>query len=363
MINQFSEFGEHEQKVAQALWNQLDDRGFPKSTGFYVWVWEEMPYSKDFDFNEIYSEYLREPKFERSVNNGMISRGNLIDQHIDEYIQLFRRVSIFTRQKGSYIDMALTTQDFVNITKYIYDYLDNEKSILTTKLDIFGNKEEGEQRFTKLGNFLAVLSAQAYYSNQYTDELKVTIDECINLLKEHNISTISLDLMDKFLNEELTEKYIEELVGKITFGSREEISQIMNAVDILLMLENESLIKVTVTETLLDFIKSLKYFDTPRNTVVIYQLTYVINHPLLIQENNNHIVIKAFEEYLSKLDLSLKNSSRDLIESIYSFSILVRRYYDGMIQNEINVPEKLLVIINKLSQTKLKEVRYMWEDI
>ena len=61
--------------------------------------------------------------------------------------------------------------------------------------------------------------------------------------------------------------------------------------------------------------------------------------------------------------MSLNESDRDLIEGIYSLSILVRTYYDSLIYSELSISDKLATIIENLSHAKLKEVRYMWEDI
>ena len=61
--------------------------------------------------------------------------------------------------------------------------------------------------------------------------------------------------------------------------------------------------------------------------------------------------------------MSLNESDRDLIEGIYSLSILVRTYYDSLIYSELSLSDKLATIIENLSHAKLKEVRYMWEDI
>ena len=114
---------------------------------------------------------------------------------------------------------------------------------------------------------------------------------------------------------------------------------------------------------LVDVINSLKYFEAGRSSSVIYQLIFLIDHPLLTIETYRNIIIEAFRENLDKLDLSLNESDRDLIESIYSLSMLARRYYDSLIRDGISISDKFVSIIEELSQAKLKEVRYMWEDI
>jgi len=363
IINTFSDFGKFEQKIAHALWDQLNEKGFPKGTVFHVWVWEELPHPKDVDFSDLYNKYLRQPKFIRSVNGGTISGIHSIDNPINEYIQFFRRVSAFNKERSSTMEISWTSQFFVSITKYIYDYINNEKSVLNYKMDIFGMGEEGEKRFVKLGDLVAMLSAQAYYSNVYTDDVQAAVNEVKRLFNENYISINTLDLMDKVTADNLPERDVNHLMNQIIVGSRDELRQVMNSIDILLMLESNSINNVKVSSHLVDLISSLKYFEAGRSSSVIYQLIYVIDHPLLTKEAYRNIIVEAFRENLDKLDLSLNETDRELIESIYSLSMLVRRYYDSLIQSGISISEKFATIIEEFSQAKLKEVRYMWEDI
>lgn len=363
LINALSDFEEFEQKIAQALWDQLNENGLPKCTVFHMWVWEELPHPEDIDFSDFYNKYLNEPKFIRSVNGGTISGKSSIDDPINEFIQFFRRVSAFNKKRSSTLEISWTSHYFVSIIKYIYDYIDNEKGILNYKMDIFGMGKEGEKRFVKLGDFIAMLSAQAYYSDVYKDDVQVAVNEVKELLNKNDVSTNTLDLMDKVVAGNLSERDVKYLMNRIIVGSRDELRQVMNSIDILLMLESNSINNVKVSNHLVDLISSLKYFGTGRSCSVIYQLIYVIDHPLLTKEDYRNIIVEAFRENLDKLDLSLNKSDRELIESIYSLSMLVRRYYDNLIQSEISISEKLYTIIKELSQAKLKEVRYMWEGI
>lgn len=223
--------------------------------------------------------------------------------------------------------------------------------------------EEGEKRFVMLGDFIAMLSAQAHFSNVYTDDVKAAVKNVKKLLNEIDISTISLELTDKVIAGDLTERDIKHLMNRIIVGSRDELRQVMNSLDILLMLEDNSINNVKVSSHLVDVINSLKYFEAGRSSSVIYQLIFLIDHPLLTIETYRNIIIEAFRENLDKLDLSLNESDRDLIESIYSLSMLARRYYDSLVRDGISVSDKFVSIIEELSQAKLKEVRYMWEDI
>lgn len=363
LINEFSDFGEFEKKIAQALWNQLNENGFPKGTVFYMWIWEELPHSEDIDFSDLYNKYLNEPKFIRSVSGGTISGIPSIDNPIDEFIQFFRRVSTFNKKRSSTLEISWTSRYFISIIKYIYDYIDNEKSVLDYKIDIFGMGKEGEKRFVKLGDFVAMLSAQAYYSDVYKDDVQAAANEVKGLLNKNDISTNTLDLMDKVVADNLSERDIKHLMNSIIVGSRDELRQVMNSIDILLMLESNNINNVRVSNHLVDLISSLKYFEAGRSSSAIYQLIYVIDHPLLTKEACRNVIIEAFRENLDKLDLSLNKSDRELIECIYSLSMLVRRYYDSLILSGITISENFITIIEGLSQAKLKEVRYMWEDI
>ena len=363
LVNEYTDFGKFRSEMVQAIWEQLDEKGFPKCSVFYVWVWKELPHPKDIDFNGLYDTYLNEPKFIRSVSGGTISGIPSIDNPINEYIQFFRKNSVFNRKGTCTMKLTWTTQYFVNLTKYIYEYIYNEKSILNFKMDIFGNGDKGKKRFLKLGDFLAMLTAQAYFSNVYTKDVDEEVSKVKALLKENNIPTITMDLMDKVIASDLHEGDIKYLMNQIIVGSRDELRQVMNAIDILLMLEHNSVNNVHVASHLVEIISSLKYIETQRSSSVIYQLIYVIGHPVLTQDPYINTIIEAFGENIGKLDLSLNESDRDLIEGIYSLSILVRTYYDSLIYSELSISDKLATIIENLSHAKLKEVRYMWEDI
>lgn len=363
LINTYSNFRNYDTEIGQALWGQLNENGSPKCSIFNIWVWEELPHPNNIDFDDLYNKYFNAPKFIRSVSGGTISGISSIDNPINEYIMFFRRNSSFTHVIQSTTEMIWTSQYFVKIINYIYDYIDNEKSLLTFKMDIFGMDKEGEKRFVKLGDFVALLIAQAYLSELITDEVKTAFNKVKKLLEEYSLTTISINIMDKILANDLSEKDIKRLMNQIIVGSRDELRQVMNAINILLAFELISFKNIDVSGHLVKLINSLKYFETQRSSEVIYQLTYVIDHQLLTKEEYRDIIIESFRENLEKLDLSLNDSDRDLIESIYSLSLLVRRYYDRLIQNEINVSEEFLIIIEELSHAKLKEVRYMWEDI
>lgn len=363
LINTYSNFGNFETEIGQALWGQLNENGFPKCNIFNIWVWEELPHPNNIDFIDLYNQYFNEPKFIRAVSGGTISGISSIDNPINEYIIFFRRNSSFTNVNHSNIKIFWTPQYFVKIINYIYDYLDNEKRLLTLKMDIFGMDKEGEKRFIKLGDFVALLTAQAYLSNLITDEVKSAFSKVKLLLEEFSLTTNSINIMDKVFANDLSEKDIKRLMNQIIVGSRDELRQVMNSINILLAFELNSVKNINVSSQLVKLINSLKYFETQRSSAVIYQLTYVIDHQLLTKEDFRDIIIESFRENLEKLDLSLNDSDRDLIESIYSLSLLVRRYYDGLIQNEIKISEEFLIIIEELSHAKLKEVRYMWEDI
>ena len=363
LINAFSDFGKFESQLARAVWDQLNENGFPEGTLFHIRVWETLPHPTDIDFKNLYDKYLKEPKFIRSVSGGAILGIPSIDNPINEYIQFFRSVSAFNKKEAYSMELSWTSQYFVDIIKYIYGYVDNEKSVLTGKRDFFGSGKDGEMRFVKLGNFVAMLTAQAYCSNVFTEEVKAAVKDVKALLREYNLSTASLDLMGKIIANNLSDKEVNLLMNQIIVGSRGELGQVMNAIDVLLMLESNSVNNIKISNHLVELISSLKYFETQRSSTVIYQLIYVIDHPILIQDEYRNIIIEAFRENLDKLDLSLNESDRELIESIYSLSILVRRYYDKLIQSKVSISEKFANVIKELGRAKLKEVRYMWEDI
>ncbi|KGA98664.1 hypothetical protein AJ85_06525 [Alkalihalobacillus alcalophilus ATCC 27647 = CGMCC 1.3604] len=363
LIKSAATLGKYKSEIAEALWGQKNDLGFPKTSNFYVWLWDNLPYPNNVDLGNLYMNFLENPRFIRSVNERTISGITTIDIRINEYIEYFRRVSDFSKSEKVSYELAWTSDFFIKIIKYIYEYLDNEKSLLTLKYDIFGTEKEGRVRFIRLGDFVAMLAAQAYLSEVYTQGVVVEVKNVKNLLLDNNVTSPSIDIIEKVTKDESIEADIDNLMKRAIIGERDELGQAMNVFNLLLVFEKKSVKNVKISNHLNELINSLKYFDLSRSSMVISKLISVIDHPILIQEHHRSGIIKAFRQSIDKLDLSFNESNRELIDTIYSLSILIRKYYDKLIQNGISISKDLAAIIEELRYSKLKEVRYMWEDI
>lgn len=53
------------------------------------------------------------------------------------------------------------------------------------KFDLFGSEKEGKNRF-RLGDFIAMLAAQAYLSNVYINEVEVEVKNAKKLLQDND---------------------------------------------------------------------------------------------------------------------------------------------------------------------------------
>lgn len=362
LIDSVANLEGYKDKIAEALWRQRDDIGFPKTNNFYVWVWDNLPHPDNTDLGILYMKYLENPKFIRSVNGGTISGISTIDNPINEYIQCFRRVSDFRKNGKNSFEFTWNSDYFVKTIRYIYEYMDNEKRLLTLKFVIFGSEREGRKRFIKLGDFVAMLATQAYLSDVYTSEVVVEVQNVKELLQAHDITSSSIEITEKVVENECIEMDIENLMNRAIIGDREELGQAMSIIEILLTFERDYINNVLISDHVIELFNSIKYFDVSRSNMVISRLLTVIDHPIFIQEKYRSEIIKAFRQNKDKLDLSFNKSDRELIDTIYNLSVLIRRYYNCLVEHEMSIPDDLAVIIEEFRQSKLKEVRYMWED-
>lgn len=362
LIDSYNNLIKYNDEIAEALWGQKDDIGFPRTNKFYVWVWCNLPFPDDINMKDLYMEYFESPKFIKSVNGGTISRGPKIDNLIDEYIQFFRISTDFGENRKLPFDFTWNSDYFVKIIRYIYEYMDNEKSLLTLKFDIFGSEREAKKRFIKLGDFVAMFVAQAYLSDVYTSEITIEVQKIKELLQAHDISYSSIEIIEKVIVNENIEMDIENLMNRAVVGDRDELGQAMNIIKLLLTFEKRSINNVIISKYVMELLNSIKYFDLSRSKVVISNLIVVIDHPIFIQEEYKSEIINVFRQNKDKLNLSFNMYNRELIDTIYSLSILLRRYYNSLVEHKISIPESLKTIIGELNQSNLKEVKYMWEN-
>lgn len=363
LIDSVADFEEYKDEIAEALWEQKNDTGFPKTDKFYVWAWNNLPYPDDVNLGSLYMKYLENPNFIRSVNGGSISGIPTIDNPINGYIQCFRRVSDFSKNDKESFDIVWSGDYFIKTIRYIYEYMENEKSLLTLKFDIFGSQKEGRRRFTKLGDFVAMLAAQAYLADVYTDGVEKEVQNLKRLLETLDVPHSSINIIEKVISDESIDAAVEKIMNSAIIGGRDELGQAISAIDLLMAFEHKQVKSISVSNHLVGLISSLKYFDLSRSSMVISKLISLIDHPILLEDNYRSTIIKAFSQNIDKLNLSFNESNRELIDTIYTLSLLIRSYYNRLVKHKITIPNELEEIVKEFRQSKLKEVRFMWDDI
>lgn len=351
--------------VAAAIWGRVNHMGFPEVAEMYAFsilCWRILPYPENVNIENLYIKYLENPKFIGAVNGESISLKDTIYISINEYISCFRMASYFRKSDKNSFNFTLDSNYFINTIKHIYQYIDNEKRVLNVKFDIFGLKIETTNVFIRLSNFVAMLITQAYLSNEYTEEVATEFQIFNDLMHEIEVDSISIEITGKIISQKNIEVEIESLINRAIIGDRNELDQVIHAIEILLTFEKFAMNDIKISDKVIELVKSIKYFDISRSSMLIARLINIIDHEVIVQDKYKNDIIKVFNDNNDKLNISFNKMDRALLDTIYSFSALIKSYYDSLIENDISIPESLEVIIEEFKQSELKEVKYMWED-
>ncbi|MGL5256414.1 MAG: SIR2 family NAD-dependent protein deacylase [Proteocatella sp.] len=367
LIESIANTKEHKDDVASAIWGRVNHMGFPEVVELYefsIWDWRILPYPENVNIENLYIKYLENPQFIKSVNGKSISLKDTNDAsiNINDYINCFRMVSYFRKSGKNSFDFNLDSNYFINTIKYIYQYIDNEKLALNIKFDIFDSKIETTNIFIRLSNFVAMLITQAYLSNEYTEEVATEFQIFNDLIHEIDVDSIAIEITGKIISQKNIEVEIESLINRAIIGDRNELDQVIHAIEILLTFEKFAINDIKISDKVIELVKSIKYFDISRSSMLIARLISIIDHEVIVQDKYKNDIIKVFKDNKDKLNIAFNKSDRALLDTIYSFSALIKRYYDSLIENDISIPESLAVIIEEFKQSELKEVKYMWED-
>ena len=329
---------------------------------YTILLWDILPHPDNINFTDLYLEFLNNPIFSRCVNGASISGPGNADAEIHVYINCFYMLSNFNCNESKY-NVKWHESYFLSILYYVYEYMQNEKKMLSMGFDIMGFEIEGRKRFAKLSELVAMLATQAHLSNVYSDEINQIIEDIIRLLREYEIPLIPLETIKKIIKGQMNLEEVEKILCSINIDDAEEASQIGHAVEIILVVMENEKSDDWVVNKILELIKAVKYMDISNSRKVIRGLLQFIDKTSLLDEYSRNTIIKAFVDCFEKFDIANNEIDKDLLDAMYILSIVSNKYYKSLVESKIEIPDDFKCLVNKLKESKMKEVKYMWERV
>ena len=358
LLNENNLLVEYHEQVSEAVWGQIGKFNIPKSKIYSVLLWENLPHQSEVPFNEMYISYLKNPDFPRCVEGETIHGYVNVDRVIQSYKNSFYVLSYFRDNNYTTFDWG---NDLINtILEYLFDYLENEKRlILDHKYDIFGQGKEAQKYFSKLSELVAYIITQAAISGCYNQTTKDLVSNIKDIFKETETSVLSISILEKLVSDNWKDVY-KDIMKQIMSGSLDSTSQAFTALDIVVVYKNFKNNDIKIEDELLDLIKSLKYMDVKNSRSILLHLSPIITREMFLTSRFKNVIISSLQECLDIYEIAITDINKDYLDALFNLSSLANRYYDKLIKHQIQIPEEMNQLIDKLRKLPLNEVKNMW---
>lgn len=147
---------------------------------------------------------------------------------------------------------------------------------------------------------------------------------------------------------------------QIMSGSLDHTSQAFTALDIVVVYKNFKNNDIEIEGELLDLIKSLKYMDVKNSRSILLHLSPIITREMFLTPQFKNVIISSLHECLDIYEIAITDINKDYLDALFNLSNLANRYYTELQNHQIEIPEEMYQLIDKLRNLPLNEVKNMW---
>ncbi|WP_028314205.1 anti-phage defense-associated sirtuin Dsr2 [Desulfatibacillum aliphaticivorans] len=324
---------EQENYFSKALWERVDDTGFPVDTGLFKFVHLILPYPKNTDVVSLFKEYVQGASF--SVQGSAGGSITIVGWNCPLCSELL----------GAKGHIQWTEEEILSIFYRLVEWWDADKDYLKTddKPTLFGSKaSEFTYRFKKLMDVLvAVISPNI--SSDISKEISTELSRVIKEMGEYDLSTLRLESAFAHVLNQPLEELFAKIYGALVSSNQEVVIDGLKAV--LAIFENLELNGIEESD-LFDLLRLLGQMVLWRkNTALFSALTAVRG----IVADSPGFFSGAFE-----IDVltGLENIASDPIDDYLDFAdwLAIRReaaslaycLYSNYIKQENEVPPQII---------------------
>lgn len=356
LLKKMNKLSEHYDEIANKIWEQVDENGFPKSKLYLPIIWKEILFDKNYNLDESYKKYLLNPNFIRCVNDGVISYGSAHVRTIINYISCFQKI---TNIIDDDMRINIEKRDLLVIMKYIYEYIDNEKLLLNEKeYDIFGAVKTTEECFSEIEVLIAYIYIYGKIVNCWDDELESRLLEIIELYNSLSIEIKAIEIT-RYIDD--SNKLFDEFEKLILSGKSDNISiafAILKEIIKIYEISNEI---DKIDRQIIDFINKMPYIEMDIAKSILLQMPYIMKRDMFLNDDNQTNVINIFSKCYEIYNERYENTGKVALDAIYNLSNLMKTYYDWLLLHKRTPNNEFEKLKEKFKNNKLNEIRMRWK--
>lgn len=356
LLKKMNKLSGYYDEISNKIWEQLDENGFPKSKLYLPIIWREIPCAKNYNFDESYKKYLLNPNFIKRVNDGVISCGINPIGYIIDYISCFQKI---THIIDNDMKINLGPPDLLVIMKYIYEYINNEKSLLNNReYDMFGVAKTAEKCFSEIEILISYIYIYGKVTKSWNSELESKLLKVIEL---YNSLSIEIKTIEIIRNIDNSNNSFEEFEKLILLGKSDDVSIAFAVLQEIIKIYEMNNKVDEVNGQIIDFINKMPYIEMDIAKNILLQMFYIMKREMFLNDDNQTNVINIFSKCYEIYNKRYENAGKVALDAIYNLSNLMKTYYDWLLLNKRNPNNEFEELKEKFKNNKLNEIRMTWK--
>lgn len=337
--------------IKTALWEKTDENGFPCNNTFLPCAWlDEGENNVEFKMKS----YLCMPQIPRTVNGAISYSDNSDLYEIQHYfICLYQTINRGEKQN------LFTQEELLDLIKYFYEYIENEKNVLDRKYVEFGDVERIENRFMEINKIILLLCIYANSHKLLDDRFVSEINRYIRQMEEIEMPCVGIQ---EFIKDVDYKKVYREFENIILSGNDRMISEAFIIVYGIIFISGENAdMRAKVEDELIKFIGKIPYLETEISKKVLLELHFIVKKVIVHQEEYIDILVDALSRCYDIYCNDKKEKGKQDLDGIYNLSCLAKTLYLEMKEKNISISAELSSLVSKLKNNRLNEIKVKWE--
>ena len=345
-------------KMITAIYNKGNDK-FPETNLYYPFIWENLPHKDEHEFSKLYYDYLNTYELVKSVEGSTIAINGSLSS-VENYKYFYYAVSDF-----SFIECKKVTVDKplnINILNKLYNFLDNEKTLLDDRYNIFGNKRDVELKFEEISEVVALVYFNSIDSKTLDDETLSIINKIKDFLTENNINIYTLSIIDN-IKKENYDKCIEYLNKMLFLRNNESSSGIFLGIQCLLYyLEKNQKSIDNIKQSLLDILSLFKYLDIENSKSIWLNISILIRNRLFEELELQDKIAESIKDCIILYKGPAQEGKRYFMDGLYNCIKTLKIYSCQLKKRGVDLSSSLDTTIKYARSIDNEEIKNIFND-
>lgn len=334
--------------IVRAFWKSDKDT-LPTTELYYPFIWEKLPHPESVDFSKLYSTYLMNTEYVKSVTPIGCERNSSYGS-VRDYFSFFYSTSEISLRKCNKVILNKKLANIILIRSY--DFIIHEKSLLED--NFMGEKEECENKFLLIEQLVALIYCEAM-QNQFITGIYPWVKKIKMVLSDCQIRTVAIDILE-MIEKNKFEECVDMFENIILTKNKKLYSSVFTGIQCLVFMKENCNQDISFEK----IFSSIKYLDIEYSKTLWIHLTPLLKQPFFAKEEEQRYITLSISKCIDIYENLANRGERYYLDGLYNCVETLYQYYKSVKTIGIKETDELKQCVEKAMKIKNYEIANIW---